>query len=179
MSGWRQTFLLAEYSTKEISMSPTLSVTKVPLEVPHNWGTTRFTTEMRLLDPFFMKRRSPLDPESSRTLIFLVSTFSPELTLGSGILAQSEHVFLLFSSKLVQFSSNFFDLGANFFGIRPFLVFWERLLDPRVFPPENCHFLPLGKKASHFRDSAPQLVFFSLKMLITATTGVTLPVFAV
>jgi hypothetical protein len=73
--------------------------------------------EMRLLDSFFMKRRSPLDPESSRTLIVLFLTYSPELTLGSGFLAQSEHVFLLFSMKLVQFSSNFFDLDANFFGI--------------------------------------------------------------
>jgi hypothetical protein len=36
MSGYKQTFLLAEYSTKEISMSPTLSVTKVLLEVPHD-----------------------------------------------------------------------------------------------------------------------------------------------
>jgi hypothetical protein len=53
--------------------------------------------------------------------------------LGSGILAQSERVFLLFSIKLVQFSSNFFNLGANFSGIRPFLDFLERLLDPRVF----------------------------------------------
>jgi hypothetical protein len=70
-----------------------------------------------------MKRRSPLDPESSRTLVFLFLTYSPELTLGSGILAQSEHVFFLFSCKLVQFSSNFFDLEANFFGIRPFLDF--------------------------------------------------------
>ncbi len=33
---------------------------------PRLWGTTRFTTEMRLLDPFFIKRRSPLDPESGR-----------------------------------------------------------------------------------------------------------------
>jgi hypothetical protein len=43
--------------------------------------------------------------------------------LGSGVLAQSEHVFLIFSLKLVQFSSNFFDLDANFFGIPPFLDF--------------------------------------------------------
>jgi hypothetical protein len=43
--------------------------------------------------------------------------------LGSGVLAQSERVFLLFSIELVQFSSNFFDLGANFFGIWPFLDF--------------------------------------------------------
>jgi hypothetical protein len=53
--------------------------------------------------PFFMKRRSPLDPESSRTLIVLFLTYSPELTFGSGVLAQSEHVILLFSIKLVQF----------------------------------------------------------------------------
>jgi hypothetical protein len=68
-------------------------------------------------------KRSPLDPESSGTLIVLFLTFRPELTLGPGILEQSEHVFLLFSSKQVQFSSNFFDLDANFFGIRPFLDF--------------------------------------------------------
>jgi hypothetical protein len=43
--------------------------------------------------------------------------------LGSGLLEQSERVFLLFGSKLVQFSSNFFDLDANFFGIWPFLDF--------------------------------------------------------
>jgi hypothetical protein len=34
-------------------------------------------------------------------------------------LAKSECVFLLFSSKLEQFSSNFFDLDANFFGNQP------------------------------------------------------------
>jgi hypothetical protein len=104
-------------------MSPTLSVTKVPLEVPHNRGTTRFTMEMCLLDPFFMKRRSPLDQESSRTLIVLFLTYSPELMLGSGFLAQSERVFLLFSIELVQFCSDFFDLDTNFFGIWPFLNF--------------------------------------------------------
>ncbi len=42
-----------------------------------------------------MKRRSPLDPESNRTLIVLFLTYSPELTLGSGFLAQFERVFLL------------------------------------------------------------------------------------
>jgi hypothetical protein len=78
---------------------------------------------MHLLDSYFIKRRSPLDPESSRTLIVLFLTFISELTLGSGILAQFEYVFLLFSSKLVQFSSNFFDSDADFFGIRPFLNF--------------------------------------------------------
>ncbi len=73
--------------------------------------------------PFFMKRRSPLDPESSRTLIVLFLTYSPELMLKSGVLAQSERVFLLFSIKLVQLNSYFFYLGANFFGIRAFLDF--------------------------------------------------------
>jgi hypothetical protein len=49
--------------------------------------------------------------------------YSPELKLGSGILAQSERVFLLFSFKLEQFSSYFFNLDDNFFGIWPFLDF--------------------------------------------------------
>jgi hypothetical protein len=57
------------------------------------------------------------------TIIVLFLMYSPELMLGSGVLAQSECVFLLFSIKLVQFSSNFFDLGANFFGIQLFLDF--------------------------------------------------------
>jgi hypothetical protein len=43
--------------------------------------------------------------------------------LGSGFLVQYEHVFLLFSITLVQFSSIFFDLDANFFGIWPFFDF--------------------------------------------------------
>ena len=42
--------------------------------------------------PFFIKRRSPLDPESSRTPFVLFLTLCQELTLGSGVLAQSEHV---------------------------------------------------------------------------------------
>jgi hypothetical protein len=135
---------------------------------------------MRLLDSFFMKRRSPLDPESSRTLVILLLTFSSELTLGSGFLYQYEHVFLLFSSKLVQFSSNFFDLDTNFFGNQIFLVFEERFLGPREFSS--------GKSAlSIFWQegfSLPESVFrkshlFLLKMLITATITVTFPVFAV
>ena len=127
-----------------------------------------------------MKRRSPPDPESSRTLIVLFLTYSPELMLGSGVLAQSERVFLLFSIKLVQLSSNFFDLDANFFSIRPFLDFWEGLLDLRVFSSgklalsafwhEGLSFTRLALRNSH-------LLF--LKMLITATTTVTLLVFAV
>jgi hypothetical protein len=54
---------------------------------------------------------------------YFIFSLSPELKLGSGILAQSERVFLLFSFKLVQFSSYIFDLDANFFGIWPFLDF--------------------------------------------------------
>jgi hypothetical protein len=180
MSGWRRTFLLAEYSTKAISMSPTLSVMKVPLEVPRNWGTTCFTTEMHLLDPIFMKRRSPLDPESSRTLIVLFLSYGPELMLGSGILAQSELIFLLFSIKLVQLSSNFFDLGANFFGIWPFLNFWERLLDPREFSLGKLALSAFWQEGLSFpRLALRNLHLFLLKMLITATTAVTFPVFAV
>ncbi len=75
-----------------------------------------------------IKSRSPLDPESSRILIVLFLTFSPELMLGSGFLARSESVFLIFSSKLLLFSSNFFNLDAKFFGNWPFLVFGERFL---------------------------------------------------
>ncbi len=174
MSSWRRTFLLAEYSTNKISMLPTLSVMKVPLEVPHDWGTTRFTIEMCLLDPFFTKRRSPLDPESSRTLIVLFLTYNPELTLGSGILAWSERVFLLFSIKLVQFSSNFFNLGANFFGIRLFLNFWERLLDPRVFSTGKLALSAFWQEGLSFpRLALRNLHLFFLKMHITATTAVT------
>ncbi len=72
--------------------------------------------------------------------------------LGSGVLAQSEHVCLLFSFKLVHFSSNFFDLDTNFFGIWPFLDFEKDFLIHGYFPPENWLFPPFGKKASHFQD---------------------------
>ncbi len=68
-----------------------------------------------------------------QSLIVLFLTLSPELPLGSGFLALSEHVFLLFSSRLVLFSSNFFNLDANFFGNWPFLVFGERFLGLQEF----------------------------------------------
>ena len=70
-----------------------------------------------------MKRTSPLDPESSRTLIVLFLTYSLELLLKSGSTARSERLFLLFSIKFVLLRYNFFDLVANFFGVRPFLDF--------------------------------------------------------
>jgi hypothetical protein len=111
-----------------------------------------------------MKRRSPLDPESSRTLIVLVLTFSPELTLESDILAQSECAFLLFSSKLVQLSSNFFNLGANFFGIQYPAFFSEKgFLIRGYFPPENWYFLLLGEKASHSCNQRFATCFFFAK----------------
>ncbi len=53
VSGRRCTFLLAEYSTKESSTSPTFLVLKVLLEVLHDFGTALLTTGMFLLDPFF------------------------------------------------------------------------------------------------------------------------------
>ncbi len=160
-------------------MSPTLSVTKVPLEVPHDWETTRFTTEMHVLDLFFIKWRSPLDPESSRNLIVLFWTFIPELTLGSGVLARPEHVFLLFSSKLLQFSSNFFKLDANFYGIGPFLNFWEWFLGQREFSTGKLALSAFWQDGFSFlRLALRNLHLFSLRMLITATTAVTLLVFA-
>jgi hypothetical protein len=65
-------------------------------------------------------------------------------------LAQYERVLLLFSIKLVQFSSNFFNLDANFFGIWPFLDFYERLLDPRVFSSGKLALSAFWKKGFAF-----------------------------
>ncbi len=76
ISGHRCTFLLAKYSTKESSTSPTFLVLKVLLKVIHDSGTTQLTTGMYLLDPFSKKRRSPLDPVSRRTLIVLCLAIS-------------------------------------------------------------------------------------------------------
>ena len=57
----------------------------------------RFCNGNAFTGPFFINRRSPLDPESSKTLIVLFLTFSPELTLGSCFLVRSELVFLHFT----------------------------------------------------------------------------------
>jgi hypothetical protein len=82
--------------------------------------------------------------------------------LGSGFLAQSEHVFLLISSKLVQFSSNFFDLVANFFGNRPFLVFEERFLGPREFFSGKWTLSTFWQEGLSFPDLAlRKLLFFN------------------
>jgi hypothetical protein len=100
--------------------------------------------------------------------------------LGSGVLAQSERVFLLFSIKLVQFCFNFFNLGAYFCGIRPFLNFGERLLNLRVFSSGKLALSAFWQEGLSFlRLVLRNLHLFSLKMLINATTAVTFTVFAV
>ncbi len=55
-------------------MSPTFFVWRVPLEVFQDCGTALLAIGMSSL-PLSTKRRSPLDPVSSRTLIVLVFTF--------------------------------------------------------------------------------------------------------
>jgi hypothetical protein len=92
-------------------------------------------------------------------------TFSPELTLGSGILVQSEHVFLLFSFKLVLFSSNFFDLDANFFGNHPFLVFGERFLSPQEFSSKKLALSAFWQEGFSSLD----LVFCKLHLYLLQT----------
>ncbi len=69
ISGAKCTDLLVEYSAKEILISPTFLVIKVPLEVPHDCGAALFMHGMYVWNPFLMKRRSPLDPVSNSTLI--------------------------------------------------------------------------------------------------------------
>ena len=75
ISGVRRTDLLAEYSIKEMSIVPTFFVWKVLLEVPNDCGTALFIVGMYFLDPFLMKRRSPLDPVSSNTLIVFLFNY--------------------------------------------------------------------------------------------------------
>jgi hypothetical protein len=106
ISGRRCTYLLVEYSMKEISPSPTFLVLKVPLEVHHDFGTALLTTGMYLLDPFFRNRRSPLEPVSKRTLIVLCLTTSCSLVSSGGGWAS-------FRCFLDQFRPNFFNLYSN------------------------------------------------------------------
>jgi hypothetical protein len=80
----------------------------------------------------------------------------------------------------VRFSSKFFDLGANFFGIRPFLGFWERLLDQREFSSGKSALSAFWQEGLSFpRLALHNLHLFLLKMLITATTTVSFRIFAV
>jgi hypothetical protein len=107
-------------------------------------------------------------------------TFSPELTLVSGFLVRSELVFLLFSFKLVLFSSNFFNLDANFFGKCPFFVFQEKFLNLRDISSGKLALSAFWQEGFSFPDLALRnLHLYSLKMLIATTTAVTLPIFAV
>jgi hypothetical protein len=106
MSGCRCTFLLAEYLTKESSTSPTFLVLKTPLEVFHDSGTALFTMGMYLLDPFFKKRRSPLEPVSRRTLIVLCFAISLVLVSFGGGSASSRPIF-------DRVRSNSFDLDSS------------------------------------------------------------------
>jgi hypothetical protein len=88
--------------------------------------------------------------------------------------------FLLFSSKLVLFSSNLFDLDANFFGIWTFLVFLERYLGPWEFSSGKSALSAILQEGFPFpRLELRNLHLFLLEMLITATTTVTLMVFVV
>jgi hypothetical protein len=93
---------------------------------------------------------------------------------------QSERVFLLFSSNLVLFRSNFFDLDANFFSNRPFLNFGERFLDSWEFSSGKLALSVFWQEGFAFSESAfRKSHHFLLKMLITATTAVILLVFVV
>jgi hypothetical protein len=83
ISGCTCTSLLAEYSMQESLMSPTFVVLKVPSEVLHDSVTALLATGMDLVDPFSMKRRSPLDPVPRRTLMVFFLTIS--LLLASSV----------------------------------------------------------------------------------------------
>ncbi len=102
--------LLASY----VSHHKAMAYDKVPLEVLHDSGTALFTMGMYLLDPFFKKRRSPLEPVSRRTLIVLCLTISLLLASSSGGWAS-------FRCFLDQFRPNFFKLD-------PILVFLAHFL---------------------------------------------------
>jgi hypothetical protein len=71
---------------------------------------------------------------------------------GSGTTAQSECVFLLFGMKLVQFSSNFFDLDAIFLVSGLFLISEKGFAIHGYFSAKNWLFLPFGKKTSYSWD---------------------------
>ncbi len=109
ISGCRCTLLLAVYSTKENSTSPTFLALKVLLEVLHDSGTALCTMGMYLLDPFSKKRRSPLNPVSRRTLIVLCLTNRLLVASFGGRWAPSRCILGCFR--------------PNFFNLDPYLVF--------------------------------------------------------
>ncbi len=166
----------AEYSTFQQKITLTLYATaQLQKQTTHPRLICRGQTDttQTFLRVFFKYSGIALTPYIGRSN-------SPELTLGSGVLAQSELVFLLFSIKLVQFGSNFFDLDTNFFGIWPFLDFWERLLNPRVFSSRKMALSAFWWEGLLFpRLALRNLHPFFKKMLIATTTAVAFSVFAV
>ena len=113
-------------------MSATLLVKKVPLEVPQECGTALLTVAMLFLATFFKKGRSPLDPESSRTLIVRFWTLRPWLgpflgpSARSGRCLAPRYPFLVLKRSylalempfLALILASFFNLCANL----PFLA---------------------------------------------------------
>ncbi len=120
---------LLNIQQRRISTSPTFLVLKVPMEVFHDSGTALFTTGMYLLDPFFKKRRSPLDPVSRRTLIVLCFAISLLLVSFGGGLAS-------FKCFFDHFRSNFFDLYSNLVFLA--LILALLLIDLFVVLPYKC-----------------------------------------
>ncbi len=102
-------------------MSPTCLVTNVPLEVPHDRGLTLVTMNMYLEAPFLAKRRSPLDPESRRTLIALLLATRPMLWLSLGLIAHTGLALADFSSNLVFLDAKSSALSAKW------LLLWVAL----------------------------------------------------
>ncbi len=122
ISGVRCTDLLMEYSAKEMSISPTFLVWKVPLEVPHDCGAALFVYGMYFWDPFLMKSRSPLDPVSSNTLMVFFLTISPSLASLTGSLSPIWCDLALFLWFFFEFSRLFYLID-----FLPELAFWELL----------------------------------------------------
>jgi hypothetical protein len=114
---------------KESSISPNFFVLKVLLEVPHDSITALFTMGMYLLDPFFKKRRSPLNPVSSRTLIVLCFTISLSLASSGGGKAS-------FGCFLDQSRPNFFNFNLTLFNLALFLALI--LIDLIFESPYKC-----------------------------------------
>ncbi len=94
-------------------MSPTRLVINVPLEVPHDQGVALFTIGIYFEAPFLAKRRSPLDPESRRTLITLLLATRPMLQLSLGLIAHAGLVLADFSSDSVFLDAKLFELSAK------------------------------------------------------------------
>jgi hypothetical protein len=81
----------------------TAAISSVNKIVINEWLRLNFIgfLMMSLKAPFFMKRRSPLNPESSRTLIVLFLTISFLLALLSCLKGQFGHDLACFCYKLV------------------------------------------------------------------------------